>query len=161
MHICVYIYIYITGTTTNRTYTPWGAPCMRSSPCDPCTMIRPKACSPYRCQRYLITNSSIGQTPNKWIPEMHVYKEYSRDLENLMLSLVAKDPQQRPTISQVLQDPLLQPQLAKVNIESEIYGELQQRYALSAVHMMCDAGIASPSICVCEYIYCGCIHVCI
>lgn len=54
-------------------------------------------------------------------------QEYSRELERLMLSLLAKDPQQRPTVSQILQDLILQPDLAKVNTESEIYGELQQR----------------------------------
>ena len=55
-------------------------------------------------------------------------QEYSHELERLLLSLIAKDPQQRPTVSLILEDPLLQPDLAKINTESEIYGELQQRY---------------------------------
>eukprot|EP01089_Gocevia_fonbrunei_P004233 TRINITY_DN14251_c0_g1_i1.p1 TRINITY_DN14251_c0_g1~~TRINITY_DN14251_c0_g1_i1.p1 ORF type:complete len:550 (-),score=95.79 TRINITY_DN14251_c0_g1_i1:39-1622(-) len=52
---------------------------------------------------------------------------YSSALERLMISLIGKDPERRPTAKEVLKQGLLIDPLQKIKVEAQIYGELQQR----------------------------------
>ncbi len=52
---------------------------------------------------------------------------YSRELERLMISMIAHDPGSRPSSSEILAHPIFASALAKISIESEMYGELMQR----------------------------------
>ncbi|KAL6058321.1 Serine/threonine-protein kinase Nek1 [Balamuthia mandrillaris] len=96
---------------------------LRHKPYDAKSDIYALGCTLYE----IITNRSVYDDQNAGLFPVPLSSDYSKELERLMLSMIDRNPDKRPTASDILEQPFLAATLEKVNVEAEIYAELQQR----------------------------------